>query len=89
MKGVSDDRYFRLMTYQASRARGYYDGARNLLPLVDRASRPALWAMMEIYRRLLDKIVQARYAVFGRTVRVSNAEKCSIALRAMAMRFLT
>jgi len=89
MNGVADDRYFELMAYQASRARGYYDRARNLLPLVDNASRPALWAMMEIYRRLLDKIVRARYAVFGRTVRVSNAEKCAIALRAMAMRLLT
>ncbi len=89
MKGVSDDRFFQLMTYQASRARGYYESARNLLPMVDRASRPALWAMMEIYRRLLDKIVGARYEVFGRTVRVSNAEKCAIALRAMAMRLMT
>jgi phytoene synthase len=88
MGGVADDRYFELMAYQASRARGYYDRARNLLPLVDRASRPALWAMMEIYRRLLDKIVRERYQVFGRTVRVSNTEKCRIALRAMAMRLV-
>jgi phytoene synthase len=89
MNGVADDRYFELMAYQASRARGYYDRAQNLLPLVDNTSRPALWAMMEIYRRLLDKIVRAQYRVFGRTVRVSDAEKCAIALRAMAMRLLT
>jgi phytoene synthase len=88
MRGVADDRYFELMAYQASRARGYYNRARNLLPLVERASRPALWAMMEIYRRLLDKIVQSRYEVFGRTIRISNAEKCRIALRAMAMRLV-
>ena len=88
MRGVADDRYFELMSYQASRARSYYDRARNLLPLVDHASRPSLWAMMEIYRRLLDKIVRSRYEVFGRTVRISNAEKCTIALRAMGMRLL-
>jgi len=89
MQGVADNRYFELMAYQASRARGYYDRGSNLLPLVDRSSRPALWAMMQIYSRLLDKIVRARYRVFDRTIRVSNAEKCTIALRAMAMRFLS
>jgi phytoene synthase len=86
MRGVADRRYFDLMAYQASRARDYYDRARDLLPLVDRSSRPALWAMMEIYRRLLERIVRARYQVFERTIRVSNAEKCRIAVKALGMR---
>jgi phytoene synthase len=86
MRGVVDSRYFELMAYQALRARDYYDRARNLLPLVDRSSRPALWAMMEIYKRLLERIVRARYQVFERTIRVSSAEKCRIAMKALGMR---
>jgi phytoene synthase len=86
-RGVMDERFHRLMDFEASRASEYYERARDLLPLVDPASRPALWAMMEIYGRILRKIVRQRFNVFGKSIRLSNCEKASIALRAMAMRF--
>ncbi len=86
--GVLDDRFRNLMTFEAGRAAEYYDKARNLLPLIDAASRPALWAMMEIYNRLLRKIIRQRYDVFGSFVRLSGSEKAAIALRALAMRFI-
>jgi len=86
--GIRDDRFRRLMNFQADRARGYYDRARTLLTLVDRESRPALWAMMEIYGRLLKKIVRSGYDVFGKVIRLSPFEKCSIAAQALAMRIL-
>lgn len=84
---VQDQRFTGLMTFEANRAGEYYRMARNLLPLVDGTSRPALWAMMEIYGRILKKIVQRRYDVFGSCIRLSNSEKASIALRALAMRW--
>jgi len=86
-RGVADDRFRDLMTFQAGRARGYYERGAALIPLVERASRPALWAMIEIYGRLLEGIVRADYDVFRRTVRLSAPRKISIALRALAMRF--
>ncbi len=86
--GVLDDRFRRLMTFQACRARDYFIRARSLLPMVDKVSRPGLWAMMEIYGRLLDKIVHSRYDIFGPVVRLSTPEKCIIAIRALALRFL-
>jgi phytoene synthase len=86
-QGIVDDRFRGLMTFETSRAQGYYDGARHLLQLVDQGSRPALWAMMEIYSRILEKIVRRGFDVYGRTIRLSNIEKLSIALRALAMRF--
>jgi phytoene synthase len=85
--GVMDDRYHRLMYFETHRASEYFERARDLLPLVDPASRPALWAMMEIYGRILRKIVRRRFDVFGKSIRLSNIEKASIALHAMAMRF--
>jgi hypothetical protein len=88
VQGVLDDRFRRLMSFQARRARDYYDRARSLLSMVDKVSRPGLWAMMEMYGRLLDKIVRSRYDIFGPAVRLSTPEKCIIAIRALALRFL-
>jgi phytoene/squalene synthetase len=76
------------MNFEAERAGHYYAQARSLLFLVDDSSRPALWAMMEIYGRLLKKIVRRRFDVFGAAIRLSPAEKTAIALRALGMRFL-
>jgi phytoene synthase len=85
-RGIVDDRFRRLMAFEAARARDYYARARNLLPMVDKISRPALWAMMEIYSRILQKIARRRYDVFRKRVRLSAAEKSAIALRAFSMR---
>ncbi len=89
LHGVIDERFRSLMTFEADRARDYYSRARNLLPIVDSASRPALWAMMEIYSRILNKITRRHYDVFHNFVHLSNSEKASIALKALAMRFIS
>jgi phytoene synthase len=86
-KGVFNESFRNLMRYEADRARRYYSEARSLLPLVDKESRPALWAMMEIYERLLDRIVHRRFDVFQNRIRLTGMEKSSIALRALMMRF--
>jgi 15-cis-phytoene synthase len=68
----------------AVRARGYYRAANHLLPLIDENSQGALWTLVEIYRRLLEKIVASNYDVFSQRVRLTTAEK----LRVMAKGFL-
>ncbi len=86
--GIMNENFRALMVFETNRAREYYAQARSLLPLVDEVSRPSLWAMMEIYGRILDKIVRRQYNIFDNRIRLSDPEKCTIALRAMAMRFL-
>jgi 15-cis-phytoene synthase len=86
--GVVDERFRELMGFQARRAGEYYAQARELVSLVDTTSRPALWAMIEIYERLLKKIVRRRFDVFSARVRLSSTEKSLIALRALSMRYL-
>jgi 15-cis-phytoene synthase len=88
LQGIVDKRFRDLMSFEADRATGYYAQARNLLPLVESTSRPALWAMMEIYNRILQKIIGQHYDVFKSSVRLSNSEKAAIALRALAMRMI-
>lgn len=87
-EGVYDGRFQQLMTHEAKRAAEYYAQARSLLPLVQADSRAALWAMMQIYEGLLKKIIRRRFDVFSCAIRLSSAEKATIALRALAMRFL-
>ncbi len=86
-RGVFDERFRKLMNYEAERARKYYASGRNLLPLVEKASRPALWAMIQIYERLLGRISQQGFDVFHKPVRLSAGEKISIATKAFLMRF--
>ncbi|MGD0308434.1 MAG: squalene/phytoene synthase family protein [Acidobacteriota bacterium] len=85
---IKDDRFLALMNYEADRARRYFQQGRKLLALVDASSRPALWAMIEIYGRLLERIAQRRFDVFGAPIRLAPAEKVLVAFRAIAMRYL-
>ncbi len=73
-----------LLEFELGRARQYYTLSRPLLTLVHRDSRRALWALMEIYRRLLDRIEAQGYPVLERRVSVPAREKIAIVLRAWA-----
>lgn len=87
-QGVVDERFRKLMKFEVERAREYYAAARNLLPMVDSSSRPALWAMIKIYESILDRIEKQQYDVFSKRIRLSGAEKTAIAIKALGMRFL-
>ncbi len=73
-----DERFVRLMAFEAERARAYYDESRPLIALVHARSRPSLWALIEIYRRLLDRIERSDFDVLEKRIRVPTWEKLSI-----------
>lgn len=87
-RGILDERFRKLMHFEAERARGYYREARRLLPLVEPSSRPALWAMMEIYERILERIIRNGFDVFHGRIRLSTAEKLAVACQALALRLV-
>ena len=62
----------------ATRAEHYYQSARELLPMIDRESRPALWVLVKIYHALLRRIRRADYDVFSRRVSVPKIQKLEI-----------
>ncbi len=70
-----------LLAFEAARAREFYGAAERLLPLVDEVSQPALWAMVEIYRGILDRIEQRQFDVYSERVRLSSGEKLKIMAR--------
>jgi phytoene synthase len=59
-------------------AQQYYRSAQELLPLIDRESRPALWVLVRIYHGLLKRIEAADYDVFSRRASVPMAQKLAI-----------
>jgi phytoene synthase len=62
----------------ARRAEVYYRSARELLPLIDPESRPALWVLVSIYHGLLKRIERADYDVFTRRAGVPSLQKIAV-----------
>jgi phytoene synthase len=73
-----DERFVRLMSFEAQRAGAYYEESRPLIALVHSRSRPSLWALIEIYRRLLARIERSNFDVLEKRIRVPTWEKLSI-----------
>ena len=60
------------------RAEAYYQSARELMPLIDKESRPALWVLVTIYHGLLKRIERADYDVFSHRASVPMLKKLAI-----------
>jgi len=79
LRSVSDPAIFRpLLAMEADRAREYYRAGEELIPLVEEDSQPALWVLITIYQRLLDKIALREYDVFSGKVSLTVREKLGI-----------
>jgi 15-cis-phytoene synthase len=78
---IEQSRLQSLLEFEAERAREYYRSAVELIPLIHEDSRAALWVMVTIYQRLLEKIAAGGYSVLQRKVRLSSVEKLGILAR--------
>jgi phytoene synthase len=75
-----------VLEFEAERAREFYGSAEELIPLIDDDSQAALWTLVEIYHRLLDRIASRQYDVFSERVALSTAEKLGILARGFLRR---
>ena len=75
---TTDER--KLLATMGRRAERYYSSARQLLPLVNSESRPALWVLVSVYHALLRRIERADYDVFSRRASVPLMKKLAILL---------
>ena len=71
-------RFRPLLALEADRAREYYKAGDELLAYISEDSQPALWVLVTIYRRLLEKIAEKQYDVFTAKVSLSTWEKLRI-----------
>lgn len=86
VSGSNLERLRPLLEMEASRAAEFYKAADKLLPLIDEDSQGALWTLVTIYHRLLDRIVECKYDVYSRRVRLSGIEKSGILLKGFLKR---
>ncbi len=74
----------RLLGFEAARATVYFAESEPLVSLVRRRNQAALWALIEIYRRLLKKIERSNFDVLNGRISLTAWEKCRVVARAAA-----
>ncbi|MFZ0418706.1 MAG: phytoene/squalene synthase family protein [Candidatus Sulfotelmatobacter sp.] len=77
-------RFRPLLALEADRAREGYQAGDQLIPYISEDSQPALYVLVNIYRKLLEKIAERQYDVFSGKITLTVTEK----LRILAKGFL-
>jgi len=72
----------RLLASLGGRAKTYYKESRPLIGMMHEDARASMWALVEIYSRLLDRIDASGYDVLPRRIRLPRWEKAWILARA-------
>jgi len=71
-------RFRPLLELEADRAREGYQAGDQLIPYVSEDSQPALWVLINIYRKLLEKIAANQYDVFTGKISLTVTEKLRV-----------
>jgi 15-cis-phytoene synthase len=71
-------RFRPLLALEADRARELYQAGDQLIAYISEDSQPALWVLVTIYRRLLEKIAERQYDVFSGKVSLTVSEKLRV-----------
>jgi len=80
--GTEDENFRRLMGFEGSRARSYYDESARLESMIEPKSRRSLWALRQIYLTLLGRLERSNYSVLSRRINVPTSSKLLLLLRA-------
>ncbi len=79
-------RFRPLLALEADRARQLYQAGEQLIPYISEDSQPALWVLVNIYRKLLEKIAERQYDVFSGKVSLTVSEKLRVLVRGFLQR---
>jgi phytoene synthase len=71
-------RFRPLLALEADRAREFYQAGDQLIPYISEDSQPALWVLVNIYRKLLEKIAVRQYDVFCGKITLTVSEKLRV-----------
>jgi phytoene synthase len=86
LTGPDPARFRPVLTLEADRAREFYKAGDELIPMVAEDSQPGLWVLLNIYRKLLQKIADRQYDVFSSKVSLTVSEKLRILGRGFLQR---
>jgi 15-cis-phytoene synthase len=78
LKAPDPNRLRPLLAMEAERARDFYKSGHELIPHVSEDSQPALWVLVTIYERLLEKIARKQFDVYGSRIRLTTFEKMKV-----------
>ena len=67
-----------LLAMEADRARDFYVSGHELIPYVSEDSQPALWVLVTIYEKLLEKIRRKQFDVYGGRISLTTIEKIKV-----------
>ncbi|MEO0588014.1 MAG: squalene/phytoene synthase family protein, partial [Planctomycetota bacterium] len=84
--GHASDGFDRFMKFQIERARSYYDMSASLEQHLDADCRPSCWALMRVYRGLLDRIATQPRRVLDSRVSLSPVAKLGVMAAALTRR---
>src|SRR5216684_3941181 len=79
-------RFRPLLALEAARALDLYQSGDRLIPYISEDSQPALWVLINIYRKLLEKIAARNYDVFTAKVTLTVSEKLRVLGRGFLQR---
>lgn len=79
-------RFRPVLALEADRAREFYAAGDALIPYISEDSQPGLWVLINIYRRLLEKIAEKQYDVFTAKISLSTWEKLRILAKGLLKR---
>ena len=79
-------RFRPLLALEAARALELYKSGDELIPYIAEDSQPALWVLINIYRKLLEKIAARDYDVFTAKVSLTVTEKLRVLGRGFLQR---
>jgi 15-cis-phytoene synthase len=79
-------RFRPLLALEADRARELYLAGEQLIPYIAEDSQPALWVLINIYRKLLEKIAGRQYDVFSGKITLTVSEKLRVLGRGFLQR---
>ena len=71
-------RFRPLLQMEADRAREFYQAGEQLIPYISEDSQPALWVLVNIYSKLLEKIASRQYDVFTGKITLTVSEKLRV-----------
>ncbi|MDP3981704.1 MAG: phytoene/squalene synthase family protein [Chlamydiota bacterium] len=81
MKGVTNDAFIALLSYEVTRAKSYFENGFKLINMVHRDSRSALRTLISIYQKLLEKINKNKGSILQERIQLSQTEKIWILMR--------
>jgi 15-cis-phytoene synthase len=84
LRAAPPDQFAQLISFEADRAREWFDHGLELLDLLDGRSASCVAAMTGIYRRILDRIDRAPEVVREQGVSLAPWEKTWVTLRSLA-----